>query len=127
MAAWVRRTPRARRLAAPPDFNYERWFFDMLTTPDYGPHRKNPGFNLEEFIDRYPDIPLLLETWYGHHTATLRSGVSSPVVIRAPGSSSSARLHGFDCFTQSFAGEVDFGAGRAEDRTACDCAGSTAS
>lgn len=114
MTAWVRRMP-LRPGASPLRLvpSYERWFFDMLTTPDYGPYWKNPGYNLEEFIDRYPDIPLFLETsWYGHHIwATLEKWREFTRRHRSPKKLLLGTwLHGFDCFTQSFAGDVDFGA-----------------
>jgi putative CocE/NonD family hydrolase len=85
----------------------------MLTTPDYGPYWKNPGYNLEEFIDRYPDIPLFLETsWYGHHIwATLEKWREFTRRHRSPKKLLLGTwLHGFECFSQSFAGDVDFGA-----------------
>lgn len=93
--------------------DYEQWFFDMLTRSDYEDYWKTPDLCIEEFIDDYPDIPLLLETsWYGHHiTATLwkyeelkkRHRTPKKLVI-------GTWLHGGDMFTQSWAGDVDFGA-----------------
>lgn len=92
--------------------DYEQWFFDMLTHADYGDYWKTPDLCIEEYIDEYPDIPLLLETsWYGHHiTATLwkyaelkkRHKTPKKLVI-------GTWLHGGDMFTQSWAGDVDFG------------------
>lgn len=93
--------------------DYEQWFFDMLTRSDYEDYWKTPDLCIEEFIDDYPDIPLLLETsWYGHHiTATLwkyeelkkRHRTPKKLVI-------GTWLHGGDMFTQSWAGDVEFGA-----------------
>ena len=98
-------------LSLTPD--YEQWFFDMLTTSDYTDYWISPGLSIEEFIDDYPDIPLLLETsWFGHHiTATLwkyeqlmkRHRTPKKLII-------GTWLHGGDMFTQSFAGNVEFGA-----------------
>ena len=98
-------------LSLTPD--YEQWFFDMLTTSEYTDYWIGPGLSIEEFIDDYPDIPLLLETsWFGHHiTATLwkyeqlkqRHRTPKKLVI-------GTWLHGGDMFTQSVAGNVEFGA-----------------
>ncbi len=98
-------------LSLTPD--YEQWFFDMLTTSDYTNYWVSPGQSIEEFIDDYPDIPLLLETsWFGHHiTATLwkyeqlkkRHLTPKKLII-------GTWLHGGDMFTQSVAGNVEFGA-----------------
>lgn len=93
--------------------DYEQWFFDMLTRADYDDYWKTPDLCIEEYIDDYPDIPLLLETsWYGHHiTATLwkyeqlkkRHKTPKKLVI-------GTWLHGGDMFQQSWAGDVEFGA-----------------
>ena len=93
--------------------DYEQWFFDMLTKSDYEDYWKTPDLCIEEYIDDYPDIPLLFETsWYGHHiTATLwkyeqlkkRHRTPKQLVI-------GTWLHGGDMFIQSWAGDVDFGA-----------------
>ncbi len=98
-------------LSLTPD--YEQWFFDMLTTSDYTDYWISPGLSIDEYIDDYPDIPLLLETsWFGHHiTATLwkyeqlkqRHQTPKKLII-------GTWLHGGDMFTQSFAGNVEFGA-----------------
>jgi len=101
---------------------YEAWFFDMLTTSDYGDYWITPDLCIEEYIDDYPDIPLLFETsWYGHHiTATLwkyeqlkqRNKQPSKLVI-------GTWLHGGDLFQQSWAGDVEFGSDAAlEDNNA---------
>lgn len=92
--------------------DYEQWFFDMLTRSDYEDYWKTPDLCIEEFIDDYPDIPLIFETsWYGHHiTATLwkyaelkkRHKTPKKLVI-------GTWLHGGDMFIQSWAGDVDFG------------------
>jgi putative CocE/NonD family hydrolase len=114
MTAWVRRMP-LRRGESPLRLvpAYERWFLDMLTHAAYDDYWKNPGLSLEEHIDGYPDIPVFLETsWYGHHIwATLAKWAELTRRYRTPkrlllGS----WLHGFECFSQSFAGDVDFGA-----------------
>lgn len=102
--------PGTSPLSLTPD--YEQWFFDMLTTSDYGEYWITPDLCIEEYIDDYPDIPLLLETsWYGHHiTATLwkydqlkkRHKTPKQLVI-------GTWLHGGDLFQQSWAGDVEFG------------------
>jgi putative CocE/NonD family hydrolase len=113
LADWIRRLPlRPGESPLRLTPNYERWFFDMLTHADYDDFWKNPGYNLEEYIDDYPDIPIFLETsWYGHHIwatltkyAELKQRHSSPKMLLL-----GTWLHGFDCFTQSWAGDVDFG------------------
>ena len=102
--------PGETALAMTPD--YEKWFFDMLTTSEFTDYWVTPDLCLEEFIDDYPDIPLLLETsWFGHHiTATLwkyeelkkRHKTPKHLVI-------GTWLHGGDMLAQSWAGDVDFG------------------
>lgn len=97
-------------LSLTPD--YEQWFFDMLTTARFSDYWKTPDLCIEEYIDDYPDIPLLLETsWYGHHiTATLwkyeqlkkRHLTPKKLII-------GTWLHGGEMFTQTFAGDIDFG------------------
>ena len=92
--------------------SYEKWFFDMLTRSDYEEYWKTPDLSLEEYIDDYPDIPVLLETsWYGHHiTATLAKYVELKKRHRTPKKLLIGTwLHGGDMFTQSWAGDVDFG------------------
>ena len=98
-------------LSLTPD--YEQWFFDMLTTSDYTDYWISPGLSIEEFIDDYPDIPLLLETsWFGHHiTATLWKYKQLTKRHRTPKKLIIGTwLHGGDMFTQSVAGNVEFGA-----------------
>ena len=98
-------------LSLTPD--YEQWFFDMLTTSDYTDYWISPGLSIEEFIDDYPDIPLLLETsWFGHHiTATLWKYEQLTKRHRTPKKLLIGTwLHGGDMFTQSVAGNVEFGA-----------------
>ncbi|MGR3311933.1 CocE/NonD family hydrolase [Roseovarius indicus] len=114
---WLRHQP-LRQGASPlrltPD--YEQWFFDMLTKSDYEDWWKTPDLAIEEYIDDYPDIPLLFETsWYGHHiTATLwkyeqlkkRHKTPKKLII-------GTWLHGGDMFVQTWAGDVDFGSAAA--------------
>jgi putative CocE/NonD family hydrolase len=92
--------------------DYEQWFFDMLTRSDFEDYWKTPDLCIEEFIDDYPDIPLLLETsWYGHHiTATLWKYAELKKRHRTPKKLVIGTwLHGGDMFTQSWAGDVEFG------------------
>lgn len=92
---------------------YEKWFFDMLTTSDYEDYWKTPDLSIEEYIKDYPDIPLLLETsWYGHHiTATLWKYEQLKKLHRTPKKLVIGTwLHGGDMFIQSWAGDIDFGA-----------------
>ena len=104
-------TPGTSPLSLVPD--YERWLFDMITRADYDDWWITPDLAIDEYIDDYPDIPLLFETsWYGHHiTATLwkyealkqRHKTPKKLVI-------GTWLHGGDLFQQSWAGNVEFGA-----------------
>ena len=92
--------------------DYEQWFFDMLTRSDYEGFWKTPDLAIEEYLDDYPDIPLLLETsWYGHHiTATLAKYVELKKRHRTPKRLLIGTwLHGGDMFAQSWAGDIDFG------------------
>ena len=104
-------TPGETPLRLTPD--YEQWFFDMLTMSDYTDYWVSPGLSIDEFIDDYPDIPLLLETsWFGHHiTATLWKYERLTKQHRTPKKLIIGTwLHGGDMFTQSVAGNVEFGA-----------------
>ena len=92
--------------------DYEQWFFDMLTTSDFEDYWRTPDLCIEDHIDDYPDIPLLLETsWYGHHiTATLWKYEQLKKRHRTPKQLIIGTwLHGGDMFTQSWAGDLDFG------------------
>ena len=112
--AWVKRLPLrpgASPLALVP--RYERWFFDMLTHADYDDYWKNVGYNLEEHIADYPDIPIFLETsWYGHHiTATLTKYAELKARHQTPKKLLVGTwIHGPENFGQTFAGDIDFGA-----------------
>lgn len=113
LTRWLEHQP-LRQGASPlrltPD--YEQWFFDMLTTSDFEDYWRTPDLCIEDHIDDYPDIPLLLETsWYGHHiTATLWKYEQLTKRHRAPKKLIIGTwLHGGDMFTQSWAGDVDFG------------------
>ena len=92
--------------------SYERWFIDMQTTADYTDFWKHPGVNLQEHVDRYPDLPVYMQTsWYGHHVwATterfnaLRERLASPLRLLI-----GHWTHGYDDYARSWCGEVDFG------------------
>lgn len=112
--AWMKRLP-LRRGASPLALipRYEAWFFDMLTNADYNDYWKNVGYNLEDHIDAYPDIPVFLETsWYGHHiTATLTKYAELKARHRTPKKLLVGTwIHGPENFGQTFAGDIDFGA-----------------
>lgn len=111
---WVRRLP-LRRGASPLALvpHYEGWFFDMLTNADYNDYWKNVGYNLEDHLDDYPDIPIFLQTsWYGHHiTATLTKYAEFKSRHKTPKKLLIGTwIHGPENFGQTFAGDVDFGA-----------------
>ncbi|WP_233342838.1 CocE/NonD family hydrolase [Burkholderia cepacia] len=97
--------------------DYDQWFFDMLTKSDYCDYWKTPDLAIDEYYDDYPDIPLLLETsWYGHHiTATLAKYTELKKRHKTPKRLVIGTwLHGGEMFTQTFAGDVDFGADAAQ-------------
>ena len=111
--SWTEKLPLARGcspLALAP--SYERWFLDMLTTADYTDAWKHPGCNLQEHVDRYPDLPVFMQTsWYGHHVwATTERYNAFVERHRSP-----TRMlighwtHGYDDYARSWCGEVDFG------------------
>lgn len=116
---WFRRLPPRYR-ETPLRFapSYERWFFDMLAKGDYSDYWKHPGWNLEEHFDRYPDLPVLLQTsWNGHH---IWSTTEKFRRMRERGSSRCRLLvghwtHGYDDYGRSWCGEVDFGEAAAID------------
>lgn len=113
LGKWVRRLP-LRRGESPLRLlpKYENWFFDMLTRSDYDAYWKDPSLNLEEAIDRYPDIPVFLETaWYGHHiTATLTKYAEMRRRHQTPKKLLIGTwTHGMEHFVESWSGEVDFG------------------
>lgn len=113
LGKWVRRLP-LRRGESPLRLlpKYEGWFFDMLTRSDYDAYWKDPSLNLEEAINRYPDIPVFLETaWYGHHiTATLTKYAEMRRRHQTPKKLLIGTwTHGMERFVESWAGEVDFG------------------
>ena len=91
---------------------YERWFRDLLEHGDYDDYWQHPGWNLEEHIDRYPDLPILFQTsWYGHH---IWSTSEKFVRLRQRGGAPKRLLighwtHGYDDYGRSWCGEVDLG------------------
>jgi putative CocE/NonD family hydrolase len=90
-----------------------RWFTDMMTRADRDDYWKQPTLCPAEHVDRYPDIPILLETsWYGHHAwatfekyKALRARNTSPTRLVA-----GPWTHGFEDFERTWSGEADFGA-----------------
>ncbi len=102
--------PRDAARGLPP--GEARWFTDMLTRADRDEYWKQPTVCLAEHVERYPDIPILLQTsWYGHHAwATFRKYEAFRARNRSP-----TRLvvgpwtHGWDDFGRTWCGEADFG------------------
>jgi putative CocE/NonD family hydrolase len=110
---WLKQLPLKRGaspLALAP--SYEEWYFNYLTRPDYGEFWMNPMFNVGEYLDDYPDIPLcMVPSWYGHHTWAnfekynyFRQRNESPVKLVC-----GTWLHAFEYMRDSWAGGVDFG------------------
>ena len=110
LEAWMRTLP-LRYEASPLRFApaYERWFLDMLRTSDYEDYWKHPGWNLEEHIDRYPDLPIFFQTsWYGHHVWATTERFNT---LRRMGPAPKKLLighwtHGYDDYERSWCGEV---------------------
>jgi putative CocE/NonD family hydrolase len=112
-AEWLKHYP-LRRGATPLRFapTYEGWFFDLATKGDYGDFWVNPGGNLSEFVDDYPDIPLFfLSSWYGHHPWAnfvkyneLKRRHQQPIRLMV-----GTWVHSYDMLAVTHAGEVDFG------------------
>ena len=109
-------SPRDTARGLPP--GEARWFMDMLTRGERDDYWKHPTVCLAEHVDRYPDIPILLETsWYGHHSwatfekyRALKARNTSPTrLVVGPWT------HGFDDFGHTWCGEADFGAESAID------------
>jgi uncharacterized protein len=102
--------PGASPLALVP--SYQAWFLEYWRHSDYDAYWRQPGANIEPFIDQFPDIPVYLQTsWYGHHvwaTTTkfieLRKRLKAPVKLLI-----GTWIHGWDTYGQSWAGDVDFG------------------
>lgn len=113
MRSWLHKLP-LRQGTSPLHLapSYERWFLDMLTQSDYTAYWKHPGCNLQEHVDDYPDIPVYMQTsWYGHHVWATTTRYDAFVKRHT----SPTRLlighwtHGYDDYSRSWCGEVDFG------------------
>ncbi len=110
---WFRRLP-LRFENTPLRFapGYQSWFLDLLRSSDYDDYWRQPGWNLEEHIDRHPDLPILLQTsWYGHHIWATTEKFSR---LCEQGDAPKKLLighwtHGYDDYGRSWCGEVDFG------------------
>ncbi len=91
---------------------YESWLLEMLEHGDYDRYWQHAGWNLEEHVDGYPDLPVFLQTsWYGHHVwATserwrqLKGRGSAPKKLMI-----GHWTHGYGDYEQTWCGEVDFG------------------
>jgi putative CocE/NonD family hydrolase len=96
---------------------YLRWLLDMCEHSDYGAYWQHPGWNLEEHVGDYPDVPVFLQTsWYGHHVWATTEKFSRLSAQRTPKKLLIGPwLHGYDDYPRSFCGEVEFGAEAALD------------
>ena len=91
---------------------YENMFLTLASHGDYDDLWKDPICNLEEHIDRHPDIPVMSTTsLYGHHVwASTTKFNELSVRIKAP-----LRLiigpwlHSIISMSNTWTGEVDFG------------------
>jgi putative CocE/NonD family hydrolase len=91
---------------------YENMLFELAMTGDYNQLWKDPSFNAQEHIDRYPDVPIFQTTgWYAHHVwasttrfndLTLRNSSPQRLVI-------GPWLHTVLGLGDTFAAEVEFG------------------
>jgi hypothetical protein len=92
--------------------SYERFYINMLTEARYTDYWRKIGLCAENYIDRIPDIPvLLLGAWYDSYTRTtsdlygaLSKSKKGPVkLIFGPWT------HGWKSLESSVSGDVDFG------------------
>ena len=91
----------------------EAWFLEAQQHAEYDGYWQHEGWNMAEHIDRYPDVPIMLEaSWYGHHVwATTEKFIELRKRNRAPVSLILGPwLHGYEDFGRTSAGDVDFGA-----------------
>jgi putative CocE/NonD family hydrolase len=92
--------------------SYEDWYQKTATLGHYDDYWRNPGGALSDYIDQYPDIPLMLWTsWYGHHPWSnfvkyneLRKRLTSPIKLIC-----GTWTHGWGMLATTHSGEVDFG------------------
>ncbi len=92
--------------------NYERFYIDMLTESEYTDYWKKIGLCAEQYIDKIPDMPvLLLGAWYDSYTRTtsdlyriLSENKKGPIkLIFGPW------IHGWKTLESRVSGDVDFG------------------
>ena len=91
---------------------YEQWYVDSATRGVYDEYWHNPGGAMSDYIDDYPDVPILLySSWYGHHPwanfvkyAELRKRLTSPIKLIV-----GTWTHGGHMLSTTHAGEVEFG------------------
>lgn len=110
LADWLKRFPFKRGYSPiSPAPAYEAYLFDQLENSDYGDYWKQVGFNTEERLDAYADVPTVyLSSWYdiyARSTADFYRNLSkakrAPIhLIMGPWE------HGSE---DRVAGEVDFG------------------
>jgi putative CocE/NonD family hydrolase len=92
--------------------SYEQFYFDMLTEARYTEYWRRVGLCAEDYLDRIPDIPvLLLGAWYDSYTRTtsdLYIGLSKrkkgPIrLVFGPW------VHGWRSLESTYSGDVEFG------------------
>jgi putative CocE/NonD family hydrolase len=91
---------------------YAEWLTNITTRGVYDDYWRNPGASVEDFVDQYPDVPLLLYTsWYGHHPQgnfikynALSERLSSPIKLIC-----GIWTHGWGMMSVTHSGEVEFG------------------
>ncbi|MGD2201609.1 MAG: CocE/NonD family hydrolase, partial [Candidatus Bathyarchaeota archaeon] len=92
--------------------DYERFYLDMLTEARYTDYWRRIGLCAEEYLDRIPDIPvLLLGAWYDSYTRTtsdlyinLSECKEGPIkLIYGPW------VHGWRSLMSTCSGDVSFG------------------
>ncbi len=112
LADWLKRFPFKRGYSPiSPAPAYEAYLFDQLENSDYGDYWKQIGFNTEECLDAYADIPTVyLSSWYDIYARStvdfyrnLSRAKQAPIqLIMGPWE------HSTD---ERIAGDVDFGPG----------------
>ena len=93
--------------------NYEQWLFDLFTHGEYDDYWKQPGFAMEEFREKIPDVPMYFcGGWYDSYT---RSVLEAFTALSSRKKGAAVKLlmgpwsHGTYTPELTYAGDADFG------------------